>query len=42
MIEWTVDNREREDVRLTRLPVIEDLQVDRLLPPKRTRYLQVG
>jgi hypothetical protein len=33
MIEWTVDNREREDVRLTRLPVIEDLQVDRLLPP---------
>jgi hypothetical protein len=33
MVEWTVDNREREDVRLTRLPVIEDLQVDRLLPP---------
>jgi hypothetical protein len=33
MIEWTVDNRQREDVRLTRLPVIEDLQVDRLLPP---------
>jgi hypothetical protein len=33
MIDWTVDNREREDVRLVRLPVIEDLQVNRLLPP---------
>ncbi len=33
MIDWTVDNRAREDVRLVRLPVIEDLQVDRLLPP---------
>jgi hypothetical protein len=33
MIEWTVDNRLREDVRLVRLPVIEDVQVDRLLPP---------
>jgi hypothetical protein len=33
MIEWTIDNREREDVRLVRLPVIEDVQVNRLLPP---------
>jgi hypothetical protein len=33
MVEWTVDNRHREDVRLVRLPVIEDWQVDRLLPP---------
>lgn len=32
MVEWTVDNRHREDVRLVRLPVIEQLQVDRLLP----------
>ena len=33
MIDWMVENRHREDVRLVRLPVIEDLQVDRLLPP---------
>jgi hypothetical protein len=33
MIDWTVDNRFREDLRLVRLPVIEDLQVNRLLPP---------
>jgi hypothetical protein len=32
MVEWTVDSRAREDVRLVRLPVIEHLQVDRLLP----------
>jgi hypothetical protein len=37
MIDWTVDNRHREDVRLVRLPVIEDLQVDRLLPPSERR-----
>ncbi|MEX0612119.1 MAG: hypothetical protein WD229_08355, partial [Pirellulales bacterium] len=33
MVDWTVDNRAREDLRLVRLPVIEDLQVDRLLLP---------
>jgi hypothetical protein len=33
MVEWTVDNRAREDVRLVRRPVLEDIQVDRLLPP---------
>jgi hypothetical protein len=33
MIDWTVDNRTREDLRLVRLPVIEHLQVNRLLPP---------
>ncbi len=32
MVDWTVDNREREDVKLVRLPVIEHLQVNRLLP----------
>ena len=37
MIDWTVDNRAREDVRLVRLPVIEDLQVNRLLPPSERR-----
>jgi hypothetical protein len=33
MIEWSVDNRQREDLQLVRRPVIEDWQVDRLLPP---------
>jgi hypothetical protein len=33
MVDWTVDNGWREDLRLTRLPVIEDWQTDRLLPP---------
>jgi len=33
MVDWTIDSRWREDVRLVRLPVIEDIQVDRLLPP---------
>ncbi len=33
MIDWTVDNRWREDVRLVKLPVVDDLQVDRLLAP---------
>jgi hypothetical protein len=37
MVDWTVDNRRREDVRIVRLPVIEDLQVDRLLPPSERR-----
>jgi hypothetical protein len=32
MVDWTVDNRAREDLHLVRLPVIEDVQVDRLLP----------
>lgn len=50
MVEWTVDNRQREDVRLVRLPVVEHLQVDRLLPPSerslskwdKNPYLAVG
>lgn len=37
MVDWTVDNRGREDVKLTRLPVIEDVQTDRLLPPSERR-----
>jgi Two component regulator propeller len=32
MVDWTIDNRHREDVRLVRVPVIEHVQVDRLLP----------
>jgi hypothetical protein len=37
MIDWTVDNRWREDVRLVHLPVIEHFQTDRLLPPNERR-----
>lgn len=33
MIDWTVDNRFREDVRLVRAPVVDRWQTDRLLPP---------
>ncbi len=33
MVDWTVDNRHREDIHLVRTPVIEDVQADRLLPP---------
>lgn len=33
MIEWTVDNRDREDLQLVRRPVIDEIQTDRLLPP---------
>ncbi len=32
MIEWTIDNRQREDLRLVRLPSSELWQTDRLLP----------
>jgi hypothetical protein len=37
MVDWTVDNRDREDLKLVRLPVIEDVQTDRLLPPSERR-----
>ena len=33
LVQWTVDNRKREDVRLVHAPVLDDLQVDRILPP---------
>ena len=33
LVQWTVDNRTREDVRLVHSPVLEDLQVNRILPP---------
>jgi len=33
LIDWTVDNSQREDVRLVRSPEIEPLQTDRLMPP---------
>ncbi|MCC6697801.1 MAG: regulator [Candidatus Hydrogenedentes bacterium] len=33
LVEWTVDNSRREDIRLQRSPEIDPLQTDRLLPP---------
>ncbi len=33
MVEWTIDNQGREDLRIVRRPVIEDWQTSRLLPP---------
>ncbi len=33
LINWTVDNSTREDVKLVRAPEIEPLQTDRLMPP---------
>ncbi|MCC5937187.1 MAG: regulator [Lunatimonas sp.] len=33
LIDWVIDHRQREDIRLTRNPVLEDLQVDPLQPP---------
>ncbi|MCE5311059.1 MAG: hypothetical protein LLG20_25760 [Acidobacteriales bacterium] len=33
LVQWTVDNRWREDVHLVHKPQLEDLQTDRVLPP---------
>jgi len=33
LVQWTVDNRWREDVRLVHKPELDDLQTDRVLPP---------
>lgn len=33
LINWTVDNAPREEVRLQRAPILEVIQTDRLLPP---------
>jgi hypothetical protein len=33
LVRWDVDNRWREDVRLVRVPELEHVQTDRLLPP---------
>lgn len=32
LIDWHIDHREREDVKLVRVPTMEDLQVDKLPP----------
>ena len=33
LVQWTVDNRERQDVHFTREPTLEEQQINRLLPP---------
>jgi hypothetical protein len=33
LVQWTVDNRKREDVRLVHEPMLDDVELDRILPP---------
>ncbi len=33
LVQWTVNNSRREDVRLVHWPQVDDLQIDRVLPP---------
>lgn len=33
LIRWRVDNSKREDMQLTRKPILEDIQTSRLVPP---------
>jgi hypothetical protein len=33
IVQWTIDSRKREDVRLVYEPMLDDTQVDRVLPP---------
>lgn len=33
LVQWRVDNSEREDIRLVRRPMLEPLQTSRMLPP---------
>ncbi len=40
LINWTVDNRTREDIHLVREPILEDIQTSRLLPPGETAVIR--
>lgn len=33
LVDWTIDHTRREDLRVVRTPVLDELQVDRLQPP---------
>ena len=33
MISWRMDNSKREDLSLTRSPILEDIQTSQLVPP---------
>ncbi len=40
LVNWTIDNRSREDVSLVREPILEDIQTSRLLPPGETGVIR--
>lgn len=40
LINWTVDNSNREDIRLVREPILEHIQTSRLLPPGETGVIR--
>jgi hypothetical protein len=40
MVQWTIDNSRRNDVRLVRRPAADRWQVDRLLPPSERAILK--
>ncbi|MGC8738431.1 MAG: hypothetical protein ACP5UA_07260 [Candidatus Hydrogenedens sp.] len=40
LINWTIDNRSREDIRLVREPILEVIQTSRLLPPGETAVIR--
>lgn len=40
LINWTVDNSNREDIHLVREPILEDIQTSRLLPPGETGVIR--
>jgi hypothetical protein len=40
LVQWTVDNRTREDIRLVRRPILDELQTDRLLPPSERAVMR--
>jgi hypothetical protein len=33
LVQWTIDSRKREDIRLVHEPVLDDTEVNRILPP---------
>ncbi|HOV31826.1 MAG TPA: hypothetical protein PLX23_00505 [Candidatus Hydrogenedens sp.] len=40
LINWTVDNSNREDIHLVREPILEHIQTSRLLPPGETGVIR--
>lgn len=40
MVNWTLDNSKREDLRFVRAPEIEPLQTERALPPSETAIMR--
>ncbi|MEM9141529.1 MAG: two-component regulator propeller domain-containing protein [Bacteroidota bacterium] len=40
LIDWPVDNGRREDLRIVREPILEDMQVDQLRPPSEYRTIR--